>query len=39
MASASGENNYENPDWYLCDEGKGVGPFLMATAEIANLLG
>lgn len=39
MASASGENNYENPDCYLCDEGKGVGPFLMATAEIANLLG
>lgn len=39
MASANGSNNYENPAWYLCDEGKGAGPFLMATAEIAYLLG
>lgn len=39
MASANGGNNYENPAWYLCDEGKGVGPFLMATAEAAYLLG
>lgn len=38
MASANGSNNYEQPSWYLCDEGKGAGPFLMATAEVAYLL-
>lgn len=38
MANANGSNNYENIAWYLNDEGKGVGPFIMATAEISYLL-
>lgn len=33
-ASASGVNNYETPEDYLTDEGKGVGPFIMAYSEI-----
>ena len=37
MATANGTNNYENPDWYLPDEGKGVGPFIMAYSEMLYL--
>lgn len=33
-ASANGTNNYENPDDYLTDEGKGAGPFIMAYSEV-----
>lgn len=36
-ASANGTNNYENPDDYLTDEGKGAGPFIMAYSEIIRL--
>ena len=38
MASANGQNNYENPDYYVSDEGKGVGPMIMATAEAYRAL-
>lgn len=34
VASASGQNNYENPNVYMVDEGKGVGPFIMAYAQM-----
>lgn len=34
MAEATGLNNYERPDWYKVDEGKGVGPYIMAYAEM-----
>ncbi len=37
MASANGTNNYENPDWYLPNEGKGLGPFIMAYSEMLYL--
>ncbi len=33
-ASANNQNNYENTDYYLPDEGKGVGPFIMAYSEM-----
>lgn len=33
-ASANGTNNYEIPEDYLTDEGKGVGPFIMAYSEM-----
>lgn len=33
-ASANGQNNYEVPADYLTDEGKGVGPFIMAYAQM-----
>ena len=33
-ASANNTNNYENPDYYLPDEGKGSGPFIMACSEM-----
>lgn len=36
-ASANGTNNYEDPDDYLTDEGKGAGPFIMAYSEILYL--
>ncbi len=37
-ASANGENNYEKPEYYLTDEGKGVGPFIMACSEVMYLI-
>lgn len=33
-ASASGSNNYENTSYYYSNEGKGVGPYIMAYAEL-----
>ena len=33
-AAADGTNNYEDPEYYMPDEGKGSGPFLMAYAEM-----
>lgn len=38
VAGANGENGYEIPERYITNEGKGVGPFLMATAEIGHYL-
>ena len=34
MATASGQDNYRNPDYYMPQEGKGVGPYIMAYAEM-----
>ena len=39
MASANGQNNYEKPEFYVRDEGKGVGPLIMATAEVCRAAG
>lgn len=36
-ASANGTNNYENTKYYLTDEGKGSGPFIMAYSEMIRL--
>lgn len=36
-AAASGENNYELPEFYCTDEGKGSGPFIMAYSEMLYL--
>lgn len=33
-ASAKNENNYEDPAYYLTDEGKGVGPYIMGYSEL-----
>lgn len=33
-ASANNTNNYEDTEYYLTDEGKGAGPFIMAYAEV-----
>lgn len=33
-ASASGSNNYETTSYYYSNEGKGVGPYIMAYAEL-----
>ena len=33
-ASANNTNNYELPEYYLPDEGKGSGPFIMAYSEM-----
>lgn len=33
-ASANGANNYEMPEYYLTDEGKGLGPYIMAYSEM-----
>ena len=33
-ASASGKNNYEDTRYYYTNEGKGLGPFIMAYAEL-----
>lgn len=33
-ASANNTNNYEDVEYYLTDEGKGSGPFIMAYAEM-----
>lgn len=37
-ASANNLNNYENLDYYLVNEGKGVGPFIMAYSEMLYLI-
>lgn len=34
MAAASGVNNYETLSWYKINEGKGIGPFIMAYSEM-----
>ena len=34
MATASGEDNYRNENYYMLQEGKGVGPYIMAYAEM-----
>ena len=36
-ASANATNNYENTEYYLTDEGKGSGPFIMAYSEMLYL--
>ena len=36
-ADASGKNNYELPEFYCTDEGKGSGPFIMAYSEMLYL--
>ena len=36
-ASANNTNNYEDPAYYLPDEGKGSGPFIMAYSEALRL--
>ncbi len=36
-AAANGSDNYNLPDYYLPDEGKGAGPFIMAYAEMMRL--
>ena len=33
MTEATGSNNYDNVNWYFTNEGKGVGPFILACAE------
>lgn len=33
-ASANNTNNYEYPEYYMTDEGKGSGPFIMAYSEM-----
>ncbi len=37
MAEATGLNNYEKADWYKVDEGKGVGPYIMAYSEMIKI--
>ena len=34
VATASGQDNYRRPDYYMPQEGKGVGPYIMAYAEM-----
>ena len=34
MAAASGADNYGTLDWYKTNEGKGIGPFIMAYSEM-----
>ncbi len=34
VATASGEDNYRRLDYYMPQEGKGVGPYIMAYAEM-----
>lgn len=34
MATASGEDNYRKENYYMPQEGKGVGPYIMAYAEM-----
>ena len=34
MATASGQDNYRRADYYMPQEGKGVGPYIMAYAEM-----
>lgn len=38
MASANNTNNYEIAEYYMTDEGKGSGPFIMAYSEMLYLL-
>ena len=33
-ATANNTDNYQLPEYYLPDEGKGSGPFIMAYSEI-----
>ena len=37
-ASANGSNNYETSSYYYSNEGKGVGPFIMAYAAVSELV-
>ena len=34
MAAASGVDNYGTLEWYKTNEGKGIGPFIMAYSEM-----
>ena len=34
VASANGQDNYRRLDYYMPQEGKGVGPYIMAYAEM-----
>jgi len=36
-ATANNTNNYEDPAFYLTDEGKGSGPFIMAYSEMLRM--
>ena len=36
-ASANNTNNYEDTEYYLTDEGKGAGPFIMAYSEVLKV--
>ncbi len=36
MAAASGKDNYHDEDYYMLQEGKGVGPYIMAYAEMVK---
>ena len=36
-ASANSTNNYEDTSYYMADEGKGSGPYLMAYSEMMYL--
>ncbi len=36
-AAANNTNNYENPEYYMPDEGKGSGPYIMAYSEMIQL--
>ncbi len=36
-ASANNTNNYENTEYYMPDEGKGSGPYIMAYSEMIQL--
>ena len=38
-ASATGSNNYQTASYYYTNEGKGVGPFIMAYAEALRMAG
>ena len=37
-ASANGSNNYETSSYYYSNEGKGIGPFIMAYAAVSELV-
>ena len=37
MAAANNTNNYEIPDYYKTNEGKGAGPFIMAYSEMIKI--
>ena len=36
MATASGKDNYHDDNYYMLQEGKGVGPYIMAYAEMVK---
>ena len=38
MAAASGADNYGTLEWYKTNEGKGIGPFIMAYSEMIKTI-